>query len=230
MKICPQMKSVIEELASQHGINLQKRGALLKLEMRGFDPLRVEHLPNGCISVAHHFESQGYLIPEPDVCFFLDAQGEWAPINITQSMIGYASYAQLSEDGATILRYNQKRQAGLAAFCEQWAQNIHDQGWLENGVKHQLSGNHLFALGKIVATPGALAALERTGQSFEELLARHVCGDWGQLPPEDAQANQEALDGSGRIFSAYYLQDCTKVWLITEWDRSTSTLLLPSEY
>jgi len=50
------------------------------------------------------------------------------------------------------------------------------------------------------------------------------------LPPEDKQSNAEALDGSGRLVSAYHLNDGTKIWVISEWDRSRTTLLLPSEY
>ena len=230
MKTASKMKTVIEELADTYHVDLYKPGTRVRLDMPGFDQLRIEHLPNGCISVAHFFEAQGFLIPEPDVCFFVDVQGDWTPINITQSMTGYRVYAELSEDGTAIQSYNRQRQAGLAAFCEQWAQNLRDQGWLQNAVKHQLSGNHLFALGQIVATPGAVEALEKAGQTADEFLARHVRGDWGSLPPEDAQANQEALDGSGRIFSAYILRDGTKIWLITEWDRSVTTLLLPSDY
>jgi hypothetical protein len=230
MKTAPEMQAVIEALAQQYAVDILKPGALLRLDMVGFDPLQIERLPNGCLSVAHFFESQGHRIPEPDVCFFVDAQGGWAPITITQSMTGHRVYAELSEDGSAMLRYNRHYQAGLAAFCEQWAQNLRDQRWMENAVKHQLSGNHLFALGQVVATPGALAALEKAGQTPDELIARHVAGDWGELPPEDAQANEDALDGSGRLFSAYLLNDQTKIWLITEWDRSVSTLLLPEEY
>lgn len=230
MKTAPTMQAVMTALAEKHAIDILKPGALLRLEMKGFDQLRIEHLPNGCISVAHFFESQGFLIPEPDVCFFVDAQGEWVPINITQSMTGYTSYAELSADGNAILHYDRTRQAGLSDFCEQWAQNLRDQGWLENAVKHELAGNHRFALGQVVATPGALDALEKAGQTPDDLINRHVSGDWGTLPPEDAQANEDALDGSGRLFSAYILRDQTKIWVITEWDRSVTTLLLPEEY
>ena len=230
MKTVSKMKAVIEELCKKHSIDFSKAGALLRLDMKGFDQLRIERLPNGCISVAHLFEAEGFSIPEPDVCFFVDAQGEWVPINITQSIGGYRAYAELSEDGKSILRFNQKHQADLANFFEQWAQNLRDQSWLQNAEKHQLSGNHLFALGQVVATPGALEALEKTGQTPEEFIARHVSGDWGTLPPEDIQANEEAVTGDGRLLSAYILNDGTKIWLITEWDRSATTLLLPSEY
>lgn len=230
MKTCPQMRNVIEKLAMQHDIDLDKPGAMLWLEMAGFDRLRIERLPNGCISVAHVFQTGRFSIPEPDVCFFVDAEKAWVPVNITQSMSGFRAYAELSDDGSSIVRYSQKHQADLASFCEQWAQNLRDQRWLENAVKHELSGNHLFALGQIVATPGALEALEKAGQTADELIGRHVIGDWGTLPPEDVQANNDALERNGRLLSAYHLSDGAKIWLITEWDRSATTLLLPSEY
>jgi len=88
----------------------------------------------------------------------------------------------------------------------------------------------LFALGQIVATPGALYALETAGQAPHEFLLRHVTGDWGNLPPEDIQENERSLQVGNRLFSSYKLSDGTKMWIITEWDRSVTTLLLPLEY
>lgn len=87
-----------------------------------------------------------------------------------------------------------------------------------------------FTLGKVVATPGALEALMTSGQSATEFLNRHVSGDWGELDPEDQQANEQALIDGTRLLSAYRLNDGTKMWVITEADRSATTLLLPSEY
>ena len=87
-----------------------------------------------------------------------------------------------------------------------------------------------FPLGQIVATPGALDALEKTGQTPTEFIKRHVAGDWGDLCDEDKQTNEDALTNGGRIFSAYHLNDGTKIWIITEADRSSTCVLLPSEY
>ena len=87
-----------------------------------------------------------------------------------------------------------------------------------------------FELGKCLATPGALNLMEREGMSFAELLGRHVSGDWGTLDREDIAANNAALRHGARIFSSYVLPSGAKVWCITEADRSTTTLLLPSEY
>ena len=87
-----------------------------------------------------------------------------------------------------------------------------------------------FALGQVVATPGALAALQEARQSPLELLRRHQTGDWGNVPPEDAQENELSVEQGFRILSAYTLTTGVKIWLITEADRSASTFLLPSEY
>jgi hypothetical protein len=87
-----------------------------------------------------------------------------------------------------------------------------------------------FSLGQVVATPGALDALETAGQAPQELLARHLRCDWGDLVQEDIEANNRALEDGSRLFSAYNLNDGTRLWLITEADRSATTFLLPAEY
>jgi hypothetical protein len=85
----------------------------------------------------------------------------------------------------------------------------------------------LFSLGQIVATPGALKSLEDAGQDPLDLLARHVSGDWGELPEEDRQENELSVEQGFRILSAYALDTGERVWIITERDRSVTTLLLP---
>jgi len=87
-----------------------------------------------------------------------------------------------------------------------------------------------FPLGQVVATPAALEALSRTGQRADEFLNRHVVGDWGVLCDEDRQLNDEALIDDSRVLSSYVLMDGTKLWIITEADRSSTCVLLPSDY
>jgi hypothetical protein len=88
-----------------------------------------------------------------------------------------------------------------------------------------------FQLGQVVATPGALRALEGTGQSPDEFLRRHADGDWGTVCQEDKAANDAALKDASRVISSYVLKDGdTKLWVITEADRSSTCLLLPEEY
>jgi hypothetical protein len=87
-----------------------------------------------------------------------------------------------------------------------------------------------FSLGNVYATPGALSAFEDADESSLVLLVRHASGDWGEVCEEDRQANEMALESELRLFSVYHLRDGTKIWIITEADRSATTLLLPSEY
>lgn len=88
----------------------------------------------------------------------------------------------------------------------------------------------LFALGRIVATPNALDLLDRTAINGVELLQRHQHGDWGNVDEADAAENQRAVQESNRILSCYLLNDSERLWIITEADRSRTTLLLPEDY
>lgn len=88
----------------------------------------------------------------------------------------------------------------------------------------------LFPLGDLIATPGALEVLEECAVLPIRLIARHSRGDWGDVPTEDAQSNADALISGDRLLSSYTLANGLKIWLITEADRSTTTILLPSEY
>jgi hypothetical protein len=87
-----------------------------------------------------------------------------------------------------------------------------------------------FLLGQLVATPGALAALEKAGQNALEFLTRHQHGDWGVLSDEDKQENEFSLLNDLRILSAYPLTTGECIWIITEADRNVTTILLPQEY
>ena len=114
---------------------------------------------------------------------------------------------------------------------------------------HNLSINHeepkmskhkavSFSLGRVVATPAALAALEKVGQAPIEYIARHAKGDWGEaLCEEDKKANADALRNGTRLLSAYLLPDQTKIWIITDGvinpdtgERYATTVLLPEDY
>lgn len=87
-----------------------------------------------------------------------------------------------------------------------------------------------FLLGRLLATPGALEALQKAGQEAIEFLSRHQHGDWGDLDDEDKQENELSVLNDYRILSAYTLKTSVKIWIITEADRSATTILLPSEY
>lgn len=88
----------------------------------------------------------------------------------------------------------------------------------------------LFQLGQVVATPGALDALDRAATNAMDLLKRHQSGDWGNVPPGDAEENDRSVANGWRILSSYTLCTDQKLWIITESDRSATTLLLPEEY
>jgi hypothetical protein len=97
-----------------------------------------------------------------------------------------------------------------------------------------------FALGQVVATPGALRLLQQTGTDAMALLMRHVTGDWGDICAEDAKENELSIAEGFRVMSVYALtlgdqaasdgDERERVWLITEADRSVTTLLLPRDY
>lgn len=93
-----------------------------------------------------------------------------------------------------------------------------------------------FEFGQVVFTR-AVAERAEADEGFErfvdESFLRHICGDWGDLDPEDAAMNDEALKtGEARLFSCYIFNKKRgeKIWIITEWDRSTTTVLFPSDY
>lgn len=88
----------------------------------------------------------------------------------------------------------------------------------------------LFELGDTYITHGAMDVLTRTDETAQELLFRHHTGDWGKLDEHDEKANKIAVEVGNRIASVYPLSTGARVWVITEWDRSKTTILLPDEY
>ncbi len=85
-------------------------------------------------------------------------------------------------------------------------------------------------LGRVVATPGALEALAEAGVAPRDLLVRHAWGDWGEVPPDDARENELSIVNGFRVISSYPLPSGRKVWILTEADRSVTTLLRPMDY
>jgi hypothetical protein len=84
-----------------------------------------------------------------------------------------------------------------------------------------------FPLGQVVMTRNAAARLD--WQALKDGLCRHAAGDWGDLDPEDVRTNEDALKHGDRLLSAYGQGD-RRFWIITEWDRSVTTILLPEDY
>ncbi len=95
-------------------------------------------------------------------------------------------------------------------------------------MSHEAVSKAKFSLGQLVATPNALSKIPN--EEILQALSRHVRGDWGTLTAEDLQANDDALLHGGRLFSAYETSQSVKFWIITEHDRSVTTVLLPEDY
>jgi len=98
-----------------------------------------------------------------------------------------------------------------------------------------LNGKPKFSLGRLLATPGALAVLEEAGQTPIDFISRHMRGDWGDVCADDKQANEDALVDGSRLLSSYKTSNGEKLWLITEaqddnGQRAATTILLPEEY
>ena len=87
-----------------------------------------------------------------------------------------------------------------------------------------------FELGQLVATPGAREVLSRNGTDEHPFVQRHQSGDWGDVASAAAWENECAMKQGQEILSAYTLVDGTRLWIITEADRSATTILLPEEY
>ena len=88
----------------------------------------------------------------------------------------------------------------------------------------------LFPLGRVVVTPGALRALDEAGLTPNVFLARHVAGDWGDVPDEDSTENEQSVREGFRVLSSYATAAGVRLWVITEAARSSTCLLLPEEY
>jgi hypothetical protein len=101
---------------------------------------------------------------------------------------------------------------------------------MENQMTHMNRLLARFPLGRVVATPGALRVLEEANQSPFEFLKRHQAGNWGDVCKEDKEENEFSIRNGLRILSAYRTRLDTRIWIITEADRSATTLLLPHEY
>ncbi len=88
----------------------------------------------------------------------------------------------------------------------------------------------LFPLGRLVATPKALEAVAESGERIETFLARHSTRDWGDVSEDDRKENDLSVGKGFRLLSQYKLPTGGRLWIITEGDRSLTTVLLPEEY
>ena len=94
-----------------------------------------------------------------------------------------------------------------------------------------LASQARFSPGQVVMTIGVDELVQQGRLNPTPYLRRHLHGDWGDLSGDDRRLNDAALaSGEDRLFSSYQVMPDLKLWIITEWDRSVTTLLLPSEY
>ena len=95
-------------------------------------------------------------------------------------------------------------------------------------MTHEVELHGCIPLGQLRVTPGIISTVEY--HEVFSALQRHARGDWGDVPAEDKQSNNEALELGERLFSAYRTTEGTRFWVITECDRSVTTVLFPEEY
>ena len=95
-------------------------------------------------------------------------------------------------------------------------------------MTHSAEQHAPIPLGQLFVTPGIISTVDQ--HEVISALRRHARGDWGEVSAEDKRSNNEALELGGRLLSAYRTTDGTRFWVITECDRSVTTVLLPEEY
>lgn len=133
--ISEKMQEIATAIARKYGLDLQEKGAYLRLTMPHFDPLVIEVLHENLVYIAHFFEPDAEThVADPGITFFTGF-ALWVPIEVTQRIGGHRIYAVLSEDLDDIISVLPSPQADLAEFAEIWAENIVMQGWLDEGVQ-----------------------------------------------------------------------------------------------
>lgn len=223
MRVSIKMERTIKQLAAKHDVDLTRLEAYLQVRLDPYMPLAIYNAGMNTVRVRHiNREWQS----DPEIVFWTGSSAGWVAIEITQLVGGQRSYALLNDECSGLVSLDVARQASLTSFAEMWAQNIIDQGFLETGVKSP----ERFPLGHVVATPGAMVLLQKYKVLPQTVIERHVRCDWGELDEYDFRQNEEALEVGNRLLSRYVIAPGAILWLITEWDRSATTLLLPSEY
>lgn len=134
MQTSKKMETVITELARKHGLDLEKVGEYIKLEIPGYQPLVVETVGPNMIAVGHFYIQEGDVMYDPEIVFQrgVPTYG-WIGVEITQAPLGiWRRYAEIDDTGR-IVKVSLKGVAELAMFANDWAGNIKAQGWLERG-------------------------------------------------------------------------------------------------
>lgn len=130
----------------------------------------------------------------------------------------------------TTTTQEERVQKMTAGAMQDHADDAVDDGFLGVLTPAAVVAEPRFKLGRTVSTPGAMAALEAAGQNGAYFLERHVRLEPGDLEDYDREANEDAVTDGARILSTYRTDLDTRIWIITEADRSSTCLLLPEEY
>lgn len=137
MKPSPNMQEVITAIAAKHDVDLNRKGAYLRLTMPHYDPLVIEVLHENLVNVAHLYEPRPDLRQADPAIAFFTGYDLWVAVEVSQRIGGYRVYAALSDDISDITAVLLPQQADLASFAEMWAANIVGQGWLQDGVRDE---------------------------------------------------------------------------------------------
>ena len=124
------MQKIITAIAEKYDLDLNASESHLRLEQPGYMPLVIEKIGKHLVSVAHYYTQEGDLMADPEIVYFTCYQ-EWVPIQITQAPWGCWDVAVLSSEGTEVKSFNPQKQADLAAFSDEWAENIFAQNWLD---------------------------------------------------------------------------------------------------
>ena len=187
-------------------------------------------------TVAHYPRHAETPLPDPRMSFLKAKEGNYYPLSFEQSDI-LAQEVLVFTDGR-ITSYRLTLEQGLVSFCSMWMNNIGQQQFDEPDTEEADTSEAAssqaqrvvakFPSGRIVGTPGAVEAMKRAGQEPAEFLDRHFQGDWGEV--EDADANEHALQHGLRLLSVYHTKEGERLFVITEADRSSTAIMLPSDY
>jgi hypothetical protein len=130
MKTAVSMQKIITAIAEKYALDLNATESHLRLEQPGYMPLIIEKIGRHLVSVAHYYTQEGDMMADPEIVYFTGYQG-WVPIQITQAPWGCWDAAVLSSESAEIKSFNPQKQADLAAFSDEWGENISAQNWLD---------------------------------------------------------------------------------------------------
>ncbi len=140
MKASNKLQDFILKLVNKFDVDLSQVGSHIRLDMKGCDCLWIERIGINLVSVAHYFDMNGDLIPDPEVIFFT-GYTEWIAISI-KNQLSNSVVGVVHRKGDRIKAYHRARQEALAAYCDMWADNLDLLGWMEDGVCTVSSGHY----------------------------------------------------------------------------------------